>query len=447
MLCRSAGQAGRVRQHLLAAVELRERGPERRLLQHELRRRRLRDRVLLCRPPPQPAATSSTAPRTISRRMALNITRALRTACSRFTESTHGARVKQVLAAALCALALVPSSAAAAPGLLLGVDDDSLKWYWHTSSLLSIYDGLGLDAVRVTLDWSPGLSFPVGTQRTELQRVATASQRTRIVIAVSGRASSRPSTTPVARRTAEFVANILRRYPSIRDVAIWTEPNSTTFWRPQKGAPAAYEALLAACWDTLHAVAPRRERHRDERAAHRREALVRRPRQGVPREPARAAHLRHRRPQRVPGDLERSADREAQEGLDRPGRPRPPARRAAQGLRQDGAAGARPERCRRSGTWRTASRRSRALAVYTGVENDRSPCRRLGRPASCARPSSSRTASLPSGRSSTSSSATSRRSAAGSRASSGRTGARSPSFAAYAAGDSRRRRARYRSLR
>src|SRR4029079_534573 len=117
---------------------------------------------------------------------ARDLTRALRTACSRFTEATHGARVKQVLAAALCVLALVPSSAAAAPGLLLGIDDDSLKWYGHTSSLLSIYDSLGLDAWRVTLDWSPGLSFPVGTQRTELQRVANASRRTRIVIAVSG---------------------------------------------------------------------------------------------------------------------------------------------------------------------------------------------------------------------------------------------------------------------
>jgi len=164
--------------------------------------------------------------------------------------------VKQVLAAALCVLALVPSSAAAAPGLLLGIDDDSLKWYGHTSSLLSIYDSLGLDAVRVTLDWSPGLSFPVGTQRTELQRVANASRRTRIVIAVSGPAQQPPVDGPSRASYCAFVANILRRYPSIRDVAIWTEPNSSTFWQPQKGAAAAYEALLAACWDTLHAVDP-----------------------------------------------------------------------------------------------------------------------------------------------------------------------------------------------
>ena len=49
---------------------------------------------------------------------------------------------------------------------------------------------------------------------------------------------------------------MLRRYPSIRDVAVWTEPNSSKFWQPRKGSAAAYEALLATCWDTLHAAQP-----------------------------------------------------------------------------------------------------------------------------------------------------------------------------------------------
>jgi hypothetical protein len=120
------------------------------------------------------------------------------------------------------------------------VDDDSLKWYGHTSSLLSIYHTLGLGAVRVTLDWTPGRSFPSGTARTELQRAAGAGRSIRVVLAVSG----------------GFVANVLRRYPWIHDVAIWTEPNSTRFWQPGKGAAAAYEALLATCWDALHAAQP-----------------------------------------------------------------------------------------------------------------------------------------------------------------------------------------------
>ncbi len=160
------------------------------------------------------------------------------------------------MVAALCAVAYLPRAAGAQPGLLLGVDDDSLKWYAHTSSLLTIYRTLDLDAVRVTLTWMPGESFPSGTDRTELQRAANAGRSIRVVLAVTGPATA-PPLDPVARASyCGFVANVLARYPAIHDVAIWTEPNSKKFWQPQRGAAAAYEALLATCWDALHAAAP-----------------------------------------------------------------------------------------------------------------------------------------------------------------------------------------------
>ena len=159
-------------------------------------------------------------------------------------------------AAALCAVALLPRAAGAQPGLLLGVDDDSLKWYAHTSSLLTIYRSLDLDAVRVTLTWTPGESFPAGIDRTELQRAASAGRTIRVVLAVTGPATA-PPLDPASRASyCGFVANVLARYPAIHDVAIWTEPNSKQFWQPQRGAAAAYEALLATCWDTLHAASP-----------------------------------------------------------------------------------------------------------------------------------------------------------------------------------------------
>ena len=37
---------------------------------------------------------------------------------------------------------------------------------------------------------------------------------------------------------------------------IWNEPNKIQFWSPQTGSPAAYEALLARCYDMLHADFP-----------------------------------------------------------------------------------------------------------------------------------------------------------------------------------------------
>jgi hypothetical protein len=155
------------------------------------------------------------------------------------------------LAAALAALALLPSCAAAAPGLLLGVDDDSLKWYGHTGSLLSIYRSLNLGAVRVTLSYPPDRA-----ERTELQRIAQAARTTRVVVAVTGAASAPPLDDPSQQAFCSYVAGVLRRLPSVHDVAIWTEPNSSTFWQPQKGAASAYEALLATCWDAVHAVQP-----------------------------------------------------------------------------------------------------------------------------------------------------------------------------------------------
>jgi hypothetical protein len=161
-----------------------------------------------------------------------------------------------VTVAALCAVAVLPRAAGAQPGLLLGVDDDSLKWYAHTSSLLTIYRTLDLDAVRVTLTWSPGESFPVGADRTELQRAANAGRSIRVVLAVTGPADEPPLDDGARASYCGFIANVLTRYPALHDVAIWTEPNSKRFWQPQHGAAAAYEALLAVCWDTLHAAAP-----------------------------------------------------------------------------------------------------------------------------------------------------------------------------------------------
>ena len=134
------------------------------------------------------------------------------------------------------------------------MDDDSLKWYGHTNSLLSIYHSLGVGAVRVTVDWRPGETFPVGTDRTELQRAANAGRSVHVVLAVTGPAAEPPLDDTARASYCGFVANLLQRYPWIHDVAIWTEPNSKRFWQPPSAA--AYEALLATCWDTLHAASP-----------------------------------------------------------------------------------------------------------------------------------------------------------------------------------------------
>ena len=159
--------------------------------------------------------------------------------------------------ALLVAALAFPAQALAGRGLIVGVDDDSLKWHAHPSSFVATYRDLGVRAVRVTLGWQPRQWTPTRTDRTSLNRVASAAPFVRIVLAVTGPASSPPLDASARDTYCGYVSNVLRRYPQIHDVVVWTEPNSSQFWRPQQGASAAYEALLARCWDVLHTL------HRD----------------------------------------------------------------------------------------------------------------------------------------------------------------------------------------
>jgi hypothetical protein len=149
----------------------------------------------------------------------------------------------------------VASPSKAERGLLIGVDDDSMKWYRSTNQLLALYSELGVGSVRVTLDWRPGEATVAGDRLRELRRVSVAARRLRLVLAVGGPADAAPVDEAAQAEYCTFVASVLRAAPGVRDVVIWTEPNSASFWRPQAGAPAAYEALLARCWDVLHAAA------------------------------------------------------------------------------------------------------------------------------------------------------------------------------------------------
>ena len=169
---------------------------------------------------------------------------------------------------AVCAIAACTLAGAArsAPGLLVGVADDGLKWGDSSQAqrALGYANDLGIRAVRVTVPWQPGeLRLPV-EQRPPVDRMilATWGGGLRVVLAVYGRPDQAPQTD--AERTAycTFAASLLRRYPGVNDIVIWNEPNGNRFWRPQfqadgqSVAPAAYEALLARCWDLLHAVRP-----------------------------------------------------------------------------------------------------------------------------------------------------------------------------------------------
>src|SRR3954451_7667382 len=158
----------------------------------------------------------------------------------------------------LLALALILvccGSAAAGPGLLVGVADDDLKWTEDTKTVVLAHQDVGFKAVRLTLRWQTGQSKLDDDGRTYMRRAqAAAKLGQRVVLGVFGDAASPPVSTDGRAQFCSYVGDALGRAKNVNDVVIWNEANSAGFWRPQQGAAAADEALLADCYDALHKV-------------------------------------------------------------------------------------------------------------------------------------------------------------------------------------------------
>jgi hypothetical protein len=147
--------------------------------------------------------------------------------------------------------------------MTFGFSDDAPKWHGDAAVAPAAY--LGAGAFRLTLYWNPGETDLDAFRRAELAQGArsVAARGLRVVLAVFADAGSKAPVDALAREQyCAFVRAAVTREPAIRDVVIWNEPNSARFWQPQfdadgeSAAPAAYAALLARCYDVLHAVRP-----------------------------------------------------------------------------------------------------------------------------------------------------------------------------------------------
>jgi hypothetical protein len=135
-----------------------------------------------------------------------------------------------------------------APRLLVGVDDDTLKWTPYPLTVVRRQQALGADAVRVSLPWHGGAA-PTAVERVELSRAETAARRTSVVLAIFGYAAETPVGAPAQARFCRYARAALVLVPDARAVVVWNEANSPTYWR---GTAAGYESLLARCYDELH---------------------------------------------------------------------------------------------------------------------------------------------------------------------------------------------------
>jgi len=159
---------------------------------------------------------------------------------------------------ACCAAATVTAaSARAGTGFFFGFADDGPKW--DGSAAAQPARDLGARAFRVTLHWNAGESELTSQDVVDLSKVTSGTTGLRLVLAVYGSSTNAPQDAASRTQFCTFAKNAVARFPSIDDVVIWNEPNVSAFWRPQfnadgsSAAPAAYEALLAGCWDALHA--------------------------------------------------------------------------------------------------------------------------------------------------------------------------------------------------
>ena len=114
--------------------------------------------------------------------------------------------------------------------------------------------------MRVTTQWSPGRTTLDALETERLDRAVAAASGLRLFLSIYGTSGSAAPRDEAAREQyCGFVRGVLLRYPEIRDVIVWNEPNKRLFWSPQvddagsSTAAPEYAALLARCYDVLHA--------------------------------------------------------------------------------------------------------------------------------------------------------------------------------------------------
>jgi len=150
----------------------------------------------------------------------------------------------------------------AVPPIAWGVADDMSKYSddggdWFYGML----KGANLTENRWTLAWDPANPSTI-TELPFVQRAAPRAQQAgiHIVLALYSKQASQHDPNQFCAWAAT-VANTVQQW-GIHDYIVWNEPNTRLYWVPQKDASgndvaaAAYEQLLAKCYDALHAADP-----------------------------------------------------------------------------------------------------------------------------------------------------------------------------------------------
>jgi hypothetical protein len=152
--------------------------------------------------------------------------------------------------------------------LVVGALEDAVKWPDPkiADERIALAPQAGFNALGITTLWTPGQTEPDPGELAILHNVAESTRRRHIRLLITVYAP-RPRYAPVTDDQqdayASYLATLARDLPSVRDFAVWNEPNLNGFWllqfdeSGQDIAAPAYTSLLARSYDALKAVSPR----------------------------------------------------------------------------------------------------------------------------------------------------------------------------------------------
>ncbi|HET9325019.1 MAG TPA: hypothetical protein VFO03_14170 [Gaiellaceae bacterium] len=162
-----------------------------------------------------------------------------------------------------CACGALGMATPAAADVSVGVADDRAKLADDGGAqFIALMRDVGLTENRITLAWDPEHPTTIRDEESlgrYLANAAAAGIRVSIVIAPS-RARALFGSTSARSQFVSFIAQVARRFPQVKDIAVGNEPNQPRFWQPQFStsgvglACSSYERVLAQAYDALKAV-------------------------------------------------------------------------------------------------------------------------------------------------------------------------------------------------
>src|SRR3954452_14807912 len=181
------------------------------------------------------------------------------------TPRLKGLKLLKAVGIATVAALLAVSTATAGPNLRVGTVEDAAIWSSDPGAQMDLAKLAGFDTVRMTAQWTTGMTqLPSGqTNRMQLAAIAAGVRGIQPVVAIYNQGATwTPADATTRAQFTQFAASVARDLPWVTTFIVGNEPNSSLYWQPQFDASggdagaAAYEQLLAASYDAIKAARP-----------------------------------------------------------------------------------------------------------------------------------------------------------------------------------------------